>query len=53
MRLPRWFHLLGSPPFVYRLAGKLVPWFATIGCLLIGVGSYWGLAVAPPDCHAG
>ena len=23
MRLPRWFHLLGSPPFVYGFAGKL------------------------------
>ena len=22
MRLPRWFHLLGSPPFVYGLAGR-------------------------------
>jgi heme exporter protein C len=53
MRLPRWFHLLGSPPFVYRLAGKLVPWFATIACVLIAVGGYWGLVVAPPDAVQG
>ena len=53
MRLPRWFHLLGSPPYVYRLAGRLVPWFAAIACVLIAVGSYWGLAVAPPDAVQG
>ena len=53
MRLPRWFHLLGSPPFVYRLAGKLAPWLGVIGCALIAVGSYWGLVVAPPDATQG
>ena len=26
MQLPRWFHLLGSPPFVYRLASRIGPW---------------------------
>lgn len=49
MQLPRWFHLLGSPPYVYRLAGKLTPWLGALACGLILIGSVWGLAFAPPD----
>jgi heme exporter protein C len=49
MPLPRWFHLLGSPPFVYRFAGRLTPWLGAASCLLIALGTYWGLAVAPMD----
>ena len=30
-----WFHKLGSPPYFYRLAGRLLPWL-------------WGLALALP-----
>lgn len=53
MPLPRWFHLLGSPPFVYRLASKLGPWIGGAGCLLLAVGGYWALAIAPPDYQQG
>jgi len=53
MKLPRWFHLLGSPPFVYRLAGWLAPWFGVIACTLLAVGAYWGLVVAPADSVQG
>ncbi len=53
MKLPRWFHLFGSPPFVYRLAGALSPWLGAIACTLIVVGAYWGLVVAPPDAVQG
>lgn len=49
MRLPRWFHLLGSPPFVYRVAGNVAPWLGALSCVLLVVGAYWGLVVAPPD----
>jgi heme exporter protein C len=49
MRLPRWFHQLGSPPYVYRLADRLCPWLGFIGCALLGVGAVWGLVLAPPD----
>jgi hypothetical protein len=38
MRLPRWFHLLGSPPFVYSLAGKLSPWLGASACVVLLVG---------------
>jgi heme exporter protein C len=53
MKLPRWFHLFGSPPFVYRLAGTLGPWLGVIACLLLAVGAYWGLVIAPPDAVQG
>jgi heme exporter protein C len=49
MRLPRWFHVLGSPPFVYALAGRVAPWLGALTCVLLAVGAYWGLFVAPPD----
>jgi len=49
MKLPRWFHLLGSPPYVYRLAGRLSPWLGAVGCGLIALGVFWGLVIAPPD----
>ncbi len=44
-----WFHKLGSPPYFYRLAGTLSPWFAVAALILIGVGVYGGLVVAPED----
>ncbi|MGH8260242.1 MAG: cytochrome c biogenesis protein CcsA, partial [Steroidobacteraceae bacterium] len=48
-----WFHRLGSPPYIYRLARRLTPWFAWPAGLLILVGLYWGLVVAPPDYQQG
>ena len=49
MKLPRWFHLFGSPPFVYRLAGTLSPWLGVIACVLLLVGAYLGLFVVAAD----
>lgn len=49
MKLPRWFHRFASPPYVYRLAGRLSPWFGAFGCAMIAVGAFWGLVIAPPD----
>jgi heme exporter protein C len=53
MRLPRWFHQLGSPPFVYRLAEAISPWLGALGAVLLAVGSVWGLTIAPPDYQQG
>lgn len=53
MRLPRWFHQLGSPPYVYRLADKLCPWLGFFGSALLAVGAVWGLTLAPPDYQQG
>jgi heme exporter protein C len=49
MKLPRWFHMLGSPPHVYGLAGLVSPWIGALGGTLIGVGVVWGLGFAPAD----
>ena len=42
MKLPRWFHQLGSPPYVYRLAERLSPWLGGLGCALLAIGTVWG-----------
>lgn len=49
MKLPRWFHRFGSPPYVYALADRLAPWLGGLAAVLLGVGTYWGLFVSPPD----
>jgi heme exporter protein C len=49
----RWFHRLGSPPYVYRLAGRLTPWFAWSAGVLMLAGLFGGLVLAPPDYQQG
>jgi len=53
MKLPVWFHKLGSPPHFFRLAGLFEPWlfWPAIGLLLLG--AYGGLVLAPPDYQQG
>ena len=46
-------HKMASPPYFYRLAKTLAPWFAVPGILLIAYGSFAGLFVAPPDYQQG
>ena len=53
MGFVRWFHQLASPPYVYRLAGRLAPWFAVSGVVLMAGGGYGGLVLAPPDYQQG
>jgi heme exporter protein C len=53
MKLPRWFHRFGSPPYVYGLAAALAPWLGGLGLVLLAVGSYWGLVIAPADAVQG
>jgi heme exporter protein C len=48
-----WFHKLASPPHFYRIAGLLMPWFLWPALLLIAVGAYGGLVLAPPDYQQG
>jgi len=49
MKLPRWFHMLGSPPHVYRLADRVIPWLGGLSVVTLCVGAFWGLFIAPPD----
>ena len=49
MGFVRWFHQLASPPYIYRLAGRLAPWLAVAAAVLLAVGTYGGLVLAPPD----
>jgi heme exporter protein C len=48
-----WFHKFGSPPHVYRIAGRLMPWFAWPAGVLIVAALYAGLVLAPPDYQQG
>ena len=47
------FHKLGSPPYFYRLAGRMLPWLYAIALISGAVGLYGGLAVAPADYQQG
>jgi len=48
-----WFHRFGSPPHFYRIAGKLIPWFAWLAALTGVAGLIGGLILAPPDYQQG
>ena len=48
-----WFHRLASPPYFYRLAGRLAPWLGWSAALLITAGLYGGLWLSPPDYQQG
>lgn len=47
------FHKYASPKVFYVFAGRLIPWLAGITALLLAVGLYQGLFVAPPDYQQG
>jgi heme exporter protein C len=49
----RRFHQLGSPPFFYTLAGKLLPWVGALCALCFAAGLYGGLVLAPTDYQQG
>jgi heme exporter protein C len=53
MSFKTWFHSLGSPPYIYALAGRLTPWLAWPAGILIAAGLYGGLVLAPPDYQQG
>ena len=48
-----WFHRLGSAKYFYTLATRLTPWFGTSAAIVIAIGLYLGLVVAPPDYQQG
>ena len=48
-----WFYRLASPPYVYRVAARLAPWFLTVAAIAIGYGLIGGLVFAPRDYQQG
>jgi len=48
-----WFYKLASPPHVYRVAGRFVPWCLGLAVPFIVFGLVDGLVFAPPDYQQG
>jgi heme exporter protein C len=48
-----WFHQLASPPTFFRFADLITPWLLVAAIVLLGVGAYGGLFVAPADYQQG
>ncbi len=53
MRIFQFFHRFASPREFFRIAGAMIPWFAAVTLVLLSVGLYLGLFVAPPDYQQG
>lgn len=51
--ITKFFHRLASPPYFYTFTGRLIPWISIICILLIVVGLYGGLYLAPADYQQG
>jgi heme exporter protein C len=49
----KWFHLFGSPPHFYRIAGLWMPWLTGIFAILVLAGLVGGLVIAPTDYQQG
>src|SRR5210317_2117617 len=49
----KWIQAFASPQNFYRISGTLIPWFLYPFVLLVTVGLYWGLYVAPIDYQQG
>jgi len=47
--LVMFIHKMGSPPWFFAFAGKLIPWFWVLFAGLSAWGLYLGLFKAPPD----
>ncbi len=48
-----WFYKLASPPHFYRIAGMLQPWIFVLAIVLMLVGVFGGLVLAPVDYQQG
>lgn len=47
------FHKLGSPPWLYGIAGSILRWLLPLTLLALLVGAVWGLLYTPPDFKQG
>ncbi|CAK0753528.1 cytochrome c maturation protein C [Gammaproteobacteria bacterium] len=44
---------MGSPPYFYTMAGRMIPWFGLLSALLLVAGVTGGLVLAPTDYQQG
>ena len=44
---------MGSPPWFYRTSGVVVQWLLPVTLIVLVLGAFWGLLVAPPDFRQG
>jgi heme exporter protein C len=49
----KWFKHYTNPEVTFQLCQRLIPWCTLLTLLLIGIGSFWGLAIAPSDYQQG
>lgn len=49
----KFFKKLGSPREFYRISGYWTVWLGLLALVLIAIGGYWGLVIAPPDYQMG
>lgn len=49
----KWIQAFASPKNFYRISQKIIPWFLAPFIILVLVGLYWGLIVAPVDYQQG
>jgi heme exporter protein C len=47
------FHKLGSPPWLYAIAGAILRWLLPLTLLALTVGMVWGLLYTAPDFRQG
>jgi heme exporter protein C len=47
------FHKLGSPPWLYRIAGTILRWLLPVTVVALCVGVTWGLLYTAPDFRQG
>ncbi len=53
IKLPRWFHQLGSPKWFYEFAGRIQIGLAILALVLLSWGMLWALLYAPEDYQQG
>ena len=51
--LKRWFIEMGSPPLFYRWSSNIAPWLGILALIILSLGLYWGLFIAPTDYKQG
>ncbi|ADU70097.1 heme ABC transporter permease [Pantoea sp. At-9b] len=49
----KWLHQWAKPEKLYRLCGRLIPWFAVLGVVTLLLGWVWGFGFAPADYQQG